>query len=307
MTGTSDPPDIASRSAAQTAPGPQLNNISSSTDPSNSLRDAPVNQAQEALVTSHSSSNASAPISPGPSQDIDKAGAKPGDAPPPPFGPPQPASWPQQHSSSASRDDHILLGPASRDDSMNNVVEKKNPDGSDDVQDNLPGSSSPRTPTRFQRIIAETRRSTWLIITHTWLNALLVFIPVGIVAAEVPGVHGGVVFAMNCIAIIPLAGLLAFATESVAAKMGDALGALLNVTFGNAVELIIFVIALAQNKIRIVQASLLGSILANLLLILGMGFFLGGLRYREQVCTHLAISHDNECCTNTFHRSTTRL
>ena len=96
---------------------------------------------------------------------------------------------------------------------------------------------------------------------------------------------------MNCIAIIPLAGLLAFATESVAAKMGDALGALLNVTFGNAVELIIFVIALAQNKIRIVQASLLGSILANLLLILGMGFFLGGLRYREQVSCEVCPPH----------------
>ena len=88
---------------------------------------------------------------------------------------------------------------------------------------------------------------------------------------------------MNAIAIIPLAGLLSHATESVAASMGDTWGALLNVSFGNAVELIIFIIALVKNEIRIVQASLLGSILANLLLILGMSFAVGGLRYREQI------------------------
>lgn len=131
--------------------------------------------------------------------------------------------------------------------------------------------------------LEECRRSFWLIATHSWLNVLLVFVPIGIVVANVKGVHGGIVFAMNCIAVVPLAGLLSHATESVASKMGDSLGALLNVTFGNAVELIIFIIALVKNEIRIVQASLLGSILANLLLILGMGFFLGGLRYREQV------------------------
>jgi hypothetical protein len=77
------------------------------------------------------------------------------------------------------------------------------------------------------------------IITHSWLNVLLVFVPLGIITAEVDGIHGGIVFAMNCIAVVPLAGLLAYATESVASEMGDALGALLNVTFGNAVELII--------------------------------------------------------------------
>ncbi|KAJ3472995.1 hypothetical protein NLG97_g10584 [Lecanicillium saksenae] len=115
------------------------------------------------------------------------------------------------------------------------------------------------------------------------MNVLLVFVPVGIVVANIHGINGGIVFAMNCIAVVPLAGLLSHATESVASNMGDALGALLNITFGNAVELIIFIIALSKNQIRIVQASLLGSILANLLLILGMGFFLGGLRFREQV------------------------
>ncbi|KAF4878670.1 Vacuolar calcium ion transporter [Colletotrichum siamense] len=135
-------------------------------------------------------------------------------------------------------------------------------------------TEKPNVATRFY----ETSK---MIMFHSWVNLLLVFVPVGII---VKGLHvnPGVVFAMNAIAIVPLAGLLSHATESVASKLGDTVGALLNVTFGNAVELIIF-IALAKNEIRIVQASLLGSILANLLLILGMCFFLGGLRFREQI------------------------
>ncbi|KAH8883633.1 hypothetical protein GQ53DRAFT_771594 [Thozetella sp. PMI_491] len=120
------------------------------------------------------------------------------------------------------------------------------------------------------------------VLLHSKLNLLLVFVPVGIAVAQVSGLNPGIIFAMNAIAIIPLAGLLSHATESVACKLGDSLGALLNVTFGNAVELIIF-IALVKGEIRIVQASLLGSILANLLLILGMSFLLGGLRFREQI------------------------
>ncbi|AEO69970.1 uncharacterized protein THITE_2171161 [Thermothielavioides terrestris NRRL 8126] len=120
------------------------------------------------------------------------------------------------------------------------------------------------------------------VILHSKINVLLAFVPVGIAVAQVDGLSPGLVFAMNALAIVPLAGLLSFATESVARRLGDSLGALLNVTFGNAVELIIF-IALVKNEIRVVQASLLGSILANLLLILGMSFFLGGLRFREQI------------------------
>jgi len=119
-------------------------------------------------------------------------------------------------------------------------------------------------------------------IFHSWINVLLVFVPIGI-AVDAVGLSPGIIFGMNAVAIVPLAGLLAHATESVASRMGDTLGALLNVSFGNAVELIIFIIALVKNEIRIVQASLLGSILANLLLILGMAFLFGGLRFREQI------------------------
>lgn len=119
-------------------------------------------------------------------------------------------------------------------------------------------------------------------LCHSWVNVLLVFVPVGI-AVEAAGLSPAIIFAMNAVAIIPLAGLLSHATECVASRLGDNLGALINVTFGNAVELIIFIIALVKNEIRIVQASLLGSILANLLLILGMAFLLGGLRFQEQI------------------------
>lgn len=122
----------------------------------------------------------------------------------------------------------------------------------------------------------------WNVLTSSWINVLLVFVPVGI-AVRCIGMSDGIIFAMNAIAIVPLAGLLAHATESVAKRLGDTVGALMNVTFGNAVELIIFIIALVKDEIRIVQASLLGSILSNLLLILGMSFLLGGLRFREQI------------------------
>lgn len=76
------------------------------------------------------------------------------------------------------------------------------------------------------------------ILLSSWLNVLLIFVPVGI-ALQVAGINPSVVFAMNAIAIIPLAGLLSYATQSIASDLGDTVGALMNVTFGNAVELII--------------------------------------------------------------------
>lgn len=135
------------------------------------------------------------------------------------------------------------------------------------------------------RMLNGSKRFFWHMkdaLCHSWINVLLIFVPIGI-AVEAVGLSAGIIFGMNAVAIVPLAGLLAYATESVATRLGDTLGALLNVSFGNAVELIIFIIALVKNEIQIVQASLLGSILANLLLILGMAFLFGGLRYREQV------------------------
>ncbi len=79
-------------------------------------------------------------------------------------------------------------------------------------------------------------------ITHSWINVLLIFVPIGIAInwVPIPGTaKPTVVFALNAIAIIPLAGVLSHATESVASRLGDTWASLLNVTFGNSVELII--------------------------------------------------------------------
>ena len=87
----------------------------------------------------------------------------------------------------------------------------------------------------------------------------------------------GWVFGLNFAAIIPLAAVLSFATEEIASRLGETLGGLVNATFGNAVELIVSIVALRAGEIEVVQASMLGSILSNLLLVLGMCFFLGGI------------------------------
>ncbi|GIJ88268.1 hypothetical protein Asppvi_007187 [Aspergillus pseudoviridinutans] len=142
-------------------------------------------------------------------------------------------------------------------------------------------TTKPGPLVRMKHGVIRFGRHTKEVLCHSWVNVLLVFVPAGI-AVEAVGVNPAVIFAMNAVAIIPLAGILSHATECVASRLGDTVGALINVTFGNAVELIIF-IALVKNEIRIVQASLLGSILANLLLILGMSFLLGGLRFQEQI------------------------
>ncbi|KAL2760211.1 hypothetical protein ACRALDRAFT_1059913 [Sodiomyces alcalophilus JCM 7366] len=105
------------------------------------------------------------------------------------------------------------------------------------------------------------------LLLSSWVNALLVFVPIGI-ASYVFGTSPILTFITNVVAIVPLSALLTDATEQIANDAGDTIGALLNISLGNLVELIIFV-ALVNNHIRIVQASILGSILVNLLLILG--------------------------------------
>ncbi|KIW24525.1 calcium/proton exchanger [Cladophialophora immunda] len=157
-------------------------------------------------------------------------------------------------------------------DSQDSSASKSPPQSEDAPEQKQPKGSV------FSRVIANIK----VALFHSWVNVLLVFVPVGI-AIHFAGINQNVVFAVNAVAIIPLAGLLTFATESVAHRLGPTLGALLNVSFGNAVELIIFIIALVKDEIRIVQASLIGSLLANLLLILGMAFLIGGLEFQEQI------------------------
>jgi len=118
-------------------------------------------------------------------------------------------------------------------------------------------------------------------ILSSWVNILLLAAPVGI-ALNYAHVDGKIVFVVNFIAIIPLAGMLSFATEEISLHVGESLGGLLNASFGNAVEMIVAIIALAKNEVVVVQTSLIGSILSNLLLVMGMCFFFGGLRRKEQ-------------------------
>ncbi|PQE09171.1 putative Ca2+-transport (H+ Ca2+ exchange) protein [Rutstroemia sp. NJR-2017a BBW] len=118
-------------------------------------------------------------------------------------------------------------------------------------------------------------------IGNSWINVLLIAAPVGI-ALNYAGVNKIIVFVVNFIAIIPLAAMLSFATEELALHVGESLGGLLNASFGNAVEMIVAIIALAKGEVVVVQTSLIGSILSNLLLVMGMCFFFGGLRRTEQ-------------------------
>ncbi|KAM0247741.1 hypothetical protein ACHAQJ_009726 [Trichoderma viride] len=119
-------------------------------------------------------------------------------------------------------------------------------------------------------------------LLSSWINLLLVAAPVGIALNYITSVNRVAVFVVNFIAIIPLAAMLSFATEEIALRTGETLGGLLNATFGNAVELIVAIIALIDGKVNIVQTSLIGSILSNLLLVMGFCFFFGGLRRPEQ-------------------------
>ena len=113
------------------------------------------------------------------------------------------------------------------------------------------------------------------------INWLFVFMPVAF-ALEHAAVPAPYVFFSAALAIVPIAGLIVHATEHVAMRTGDAVGGLLNATFGNAPEIIIAFVALKAGLLDMVRASLIGTILANILLALGIAFLLGGLRYRNQ-------------------------
>ncbi|KAF9182708.1 hypothetical protein BGZ51_004494 [Haplosporangium sp. Z 767] len=119
------------------------------------------------------------------------------------------------------------------------------------------------------------------ILFATKINVLLIFVPLGIIA-DLLHWSDVSIFVLNFIAIIPLAKLLGYATEELAMRLGENLGALLNASFGNAVELILAVFALREGKIDVVQASVLGSVLSNLLLVLGFCFVCGGIKFQSQ-------------------------
>jgi Ca2+:H+ antiporter len=119
-------------------------------------------------------------------------------------------------------------------------------------------------------------------IRHNSLLWLLAFVPVLLVAAKLnPGAHT-LLFVLSILAIVPLAALLSHATESVAAKTGDAVGGLLNATLGNLTELIIALAALRAGQYMLVKASIAGAIVTNTLFMLGASFLLGGFKFHVQ-------------------------
>jgi Ca2+:H+ antiporter len=119
-------------------------------------------------------------------------------------------------------------------------------------------------------------------IRHNRLLWLLVFVPVVIVAEHLRPEAHTLLFILSVLAIVPLAALLSHATESVAAKTGDAVGGLLNATLGNLTELVIALTALRAGQYMLVKASIAGAIVTNTLFVLGASFLVGGLKHHVQ-------------------------
>ncbi|KAF9465438.1 Sodium/calcium exchanger protein-domain-containing protein [Collybia nuda] len=118
-------------------------------------------------------------------------------------------------------------------------------------------------------------------IKYTPLNICLLFIPVSW-ALHFTHQSATLVFIFSALGIIPLAALLGLGTEQIALRTSQSVGGLLNATLGNIVEMIIAGIALQQCELELVQSSLLGGLLSNLLLVLGMAFIVGGFRFPQQ-------------------------
>ena len=114
-----------------------------------------------------------------------------------------------------------------------------------------------------------------------FLTALLLFIPISIVLHFFHA-PPAVMFVTACLAIVPLAGFIGHATDELAKYVGPSIGGLMNATFGNATELIIALIALHSGQVEVVKASIVGSIIGNLLLVLGLSILLGGLKHKTQ-------------------------
>ena len=119
-------------------------------------------------------------------------------------------------------------------------------------------------------------------IQHNKLLWLLAFVPVVFAAERLGHDAHTLLFVLSVLAIVPLAALLSHATESVAAKTGDAVGGLLNATLGNLTELVIALTALRAGQYVLVKASLAGAIVTNTLFMLGASLLLGGLKYHVQ-------------------------
>ena len=121
-----------------------------------------------------------------------------------------------------------------------------------------------------------------LFAPENLLNLLLVFVPIAIVL-ELMHASSIAIFAASALAIVPLAGWMGRATEHLAEKLGQGIGGMLNATFGNAAELIIALMALRKGLFDVVKASITGSIIGNILLVLGLSVLIGGLKFPRQI------------------------
>jgi Ca2+:H+ antiporter len=141
-----------------------------------------------------------------------------------------------------------------------------------DVED----PADPSTGPRRRRGLAA-----FLLSGEGWPYTLVPFIPIAVLLELV---HAGasLIFATSAIAVIPTAALMGRATEELADRVGPGIGGLLNVTFGNFPELLIAFFALREGLHEVVKASIIGSVLGNVLLVLGAAMFVGGLRHDRQ-------------------------
>ena len=148
------------------------------------------------------------------------------------------------------------------------------------------------------------------------LDWLLVFVPIAFALRYVPGwQHATALFFVSALAIVPLAGWMGNATEQLSHRLGQGIGGLLNASFGNAAELIIALMALRAGLIDVVKASITGSIIGNLLLVLGASVLAGGLRHRQQrfnqtaaraSCTALILAAAALVIPTVFHQAANR-
>lgn len=109
----------------------------------------------------------------------------------------------------------------------------------------------------------------------------LLFIPISYFLAYY-STNQTLIFFVAILAIIPLARIIGYATKEIVLQANPTLGGLLNATFGNVIELIIAVMALSKGLVEVVKASIIGSIIGNILLLIGLSIFFGGLKYKEQ-------------------------
>lgn len=143
----------------------------------------------------------------------------------------------------------------------------------------MPGQGS--NPGRHPELHGIAPVAAFLRTPYGWPYLLTPLIPLA-VALDLAGAAAGWVFAASALGIVPTAALMGRATEELAARSGPGIGGLLNVTFGNAPELIIALFALGQGLHEVVKASIIGSIIGNVLLVLGAAMLFGGLGREKQ-------------------------